>query len=98
MGICWERKDNEIGIDVSSSGGDSDMVAHPSVIQHKKRAYLSYNGNDMGETGFVMPSLNNKLYQCSAIQSRKITPQRHWPDVQCRCFKTRHARKLSSND
>jgi predicted GH43/DUF377 family glycosyl hydrolase len=50
-GINWERKDDEIGIDVSSSGWDSEMIAYPSVIRHEKRTYLFYNGNNMGETG-----------------------------------------------
>jgi len=51
-GVNWERKDGDTGLDVSSSGWDSEMVAYPSVVQHKQRTYLFYNGNNMGQTGF----------------------------------------------
>jgi hypothetical protein len=51
-GINWDRKDNVIGIDVSGSGWDSEMVCYPAVITIGSRTYLFYNGNDNGETGF----------------------------------------------
>jgi len=51
-GINWIRKDEEIGIDVSESGWDSQMIAYPSVVRYKDRTYMFYNGNNMGETGF----------------------------------------------
>jgi predicted GH43/DUF377 family glycosyl hydrolase len=51
-GIDWVRKDDKIGIDVSSSGWDAKMQAYPSVVFHKKRVYMFYNGNNYGEEGF----------------------------------------------
>ena len=33
-GICWERKDQEVGIDVSQDGWDSQMVEYAFVIKH----------------------------------------------------------------
>lgn len=51
-GIDWERKDEKIGIDVSESGWDSQMISYPSVIRYKDRVYLFYNGNDYGKDGF----------------------------------------------
>ena len=51
-GINWIRKDEEIGIDVSSNGWDSEMICFPSVIKYKDRFYMFYNGNNYGETGF----------------------------------------------
>ena len=51
-GINWTRKDEEVGIDVSASGWDSEMICYPSVIKVKDRTYLFYNGNNNGETGF----------------------------------------------
>ena len=51
-GIVWQRKDNEIGIDVSKEGWDSEMICYPAVITVKGKTYLFYNGNNNGETGF----------------------------------------------
>jgi len=51
-GIKWERKDEEVGIDVSDSGWDSEMVAYPWVFKHKGKKYMLYNGNRYGKDGF----------------------------------------------
>ena len=51
-GRRWMRKDEEIGIDVSSEGWDSEMVAYPAVVKYRDRVYLFYNGNGCGQTGF----------------------------------------------
>lgn len=51
-GLHWERKDEEIGLDVSEDGWDSQMICYSAVIQLKERWYMFYNGNDFGRTGF----------------------------------------------
>lgn len=51
-GLNWIRKDDEIGIDVSTSGWDSQMVCYPSIIEHQGSVFMFYNGNDYGRTGF----------------------------------------------
>lgn len=51
-GLNWERKDNEIGIQLSSSGWDSEMMAYPSVLKVKNKTFLFYNGNNYGYSGF----------------------------------------------
>ena len=51
-GINWIRKDEEIGIDVSESGWDSQMIGYSSIVKYKDRVYMFYNGNNCGETGF----------------------------------------------
>jgi predicted GH43/DUF377 family glycosyl hydrolase len=51
-GVSWERHDEEVGIDVSPSGWDSEMVAYGSVVSSGDRVYLFYNGNGRGRTGF----------------------------------------------
>jgi len=51
-GKSWVRKDNEVGIDLSDSGWDSEMIAYPYIFQHKNRKYLFYNGNEFGKSGF----------------------------------------------
>jgi hypothetical protein len=50
-GVAWTRRDQEAGIDVSSDGWDSEMIAYPFVLQSNKK-YLFYNGNGFGRTGF----------------------------------------------
>jgi hypothetical protein len=51
-GERWERMDDQVGIDVSPSGWDSEMIEYPSIYRHAGRTYLFYNGNNCGETGF----------------------------------------------
>ena len=51
-GIRYERKDQEVGIDVSESGWDSEMVCYPFVFNHKGQKYMLYCGNGYGKTGF----------------------------------------------
>ena len=48
--IVWERKD-DLGIDHSKNGWDSEMVYFPSVIEVKNKIYLFYSGNNFGESG-----------------------------------------------
>jgi predicted GH43/DUF377 family glycosyl hydrolase len=43
-GIHWDRKDGEVGIDVSESGWDSEMIEYPFVFDHKGERYMLYNG------------------------------------------------------
>ena len=48
----WVRRDDEVGIDVSDLGWDSEMLIWASVISTEYGTYLFYNGNGYGETGF----------------------------------------------
>ncbi len=58
-GHNWIRKDDEIGIDVSDSGWDSQMLAYACVVRHKEKVYMFYNGNNCGETGFGYAELEH---------------------------------------
>lgn len=58
-GINWTRKDEEVGIDVSQTGWDSEMICYPFVFDHKGKRYMLYNGNDYGKTGFGLAVLEN---------------------------------------
>ncbi|NQY95241.1 MAG: hypothetical protein HRT43_13840 [Campylobacteraceae bacterium] len=58
-GIDWVRKDDEVGIDVSNKGWDSEMICYPFVFDHKGKKYMLYNGNDYGKTGFGIAVLEN---------------------------------------
>jgi len=51
-GIRWIRKDKDVGIDVSETGWDSEMIAYPFVYEHKGQKYMIYNGNGFGKSGF----------------------------------------------
>ncbi len=56
-GYNWLRKDNEVGIDVSESGWDSEMICYPFVFDHNGKRYMLYNGNGYGSTGFGLAIL-----------------------------------------
>lgn len=50
--VDWTRKDEEVGIDVSAEGWDSETVCYPFVFEHKGKRYMFHNGNAYGRTGF----------------------------------------------
>ena len=50
-GVDWTRKDGEVGIDVSPSSWDSDMIEYACVFKHKDNMYMLYNGNTFGKEG-----------------------------------------------
>ncbi len=50
-GLKWRRMDQLVGINVSISGWDSDMIEYPYVFNHKGKKYMLYNGNDYGKDG-----------------------------------------------
>jgi len=58
-GVAWERKDSEVGIDVSAEGWDSRMQAYPAVVGHGGRTFLFYNGNEYGREGFGYAELES---------------------------------------
>jgi hypothetical protein len=51
-GINWVRKDNEIDIERSEAGWDSEMMCYCYVYQHRDKKYMFYNGNGFGRSGF----------------------------------------------
>jgi hypothetical protein len=51
-GINWNRLDEQVGIDVSPEGWDSNAIAYPYVIRIKNQLVMFYNGNGFGKTGF----------------------------------------------
>jgi hypothetical protein len=58
-GRNWELALEDAGIDVSTSGWDSEMIEYPFVFDHKGQRYMMYNGNDYGRTGFGLAVLAN---------------------------------------
>ncbi len=53
----WELELENVGITVSSSGWDSEMIEYPFVFDHKGDRYMLYNGNNYGEKGFGLAIL-----------------------------------------
>lgn len=51
-GLDWTRLDDQVGIEPSDSGWDSDAQAYPCVIQERERSLLLYNGGTYGRDGF----------------------------------------------
>ena len=51
-GYIWSRKDNEVGIDASLEGWDSQAMAYPHVFIHEGNKYMLYSGNGFGREGF----------------------------------------------
>jgi predicted GH43/DUF377 family glycosyl hydrolase len=51
-GRNWLRRDQEVGIEVSRTGWDSEMLVWASVCRTEHGTYLFYNGNGYGESGF----------------------------------------------
>lgn len=53
----WVRDDGELGIGLSDSGWDSEMMCYPNVFECDKRIYMLYNGNEFGRYGFGLAIL-----------------------------------------
>ena len=51
-GLEWKRKDEEVGIETSDNGWDSEMLAYPYIYKHNEKIYMFYNGNGFGKSGF----------------------------------------------
>lgn len=50
-GLNWTRKDADVGIDVSESGWDSEMIEYAYVFECRGTRYMVYNGNNFGKSG-----------------------------------------------
>jgi len=55
--VTWIRDDEGVGIDVSESGWDSEMLCYPHVFQVDNNFFLLYNGNEFGRFGFGLAVL-----------------------------------------
>jgi hypothetical protein len=58
-GLRWKRCDDLVGIEISSSGWDSEMICYPSVFELHDKLFMLYNGNGYGATGFGIAILEN---------------------------------------
>lgn len=54
----WIRKDEEVGLNLSENGFDSEMLCYPFVLEYNNQYYIFYNGNGFGATGFGYATLD----------------------------------------
>lgn len=57
----WQRDDSRVGLTVSGSGWDSEMVSYPHIFQQGEATYLFYLGNQVGRHGFGVAELEGAL-------------------------------------
>jgi hypothetical protein len=50
-GLHWTRMDERVGIDISETGWDSEMLCYPHVFDAGENFYMFYNGNKYGVEG-----------------------------------------------
>lgn len=55
----WTRDDENVGINVSPRGWDSEMLCYPHAFKCNGTVYLLYNGNEFGRYGFGLAKLEN---------------------------------------
>ena len=48
----WVLHLEQVGIDVSATGWDANMIEYPFVLTHKGYKYMFYNGDGYGRSGF----------------------------------------------
>lgn len=58
-GVEWKLDLDNVGIDVSETGWDSEMIEYPFVFDHGYKRYMLYNGNGYGKTGFGLAVLDD---------------------------------------
>lgn len=56
-GLSWNRMDDQVGIDVSSDGWDSEALDKLEVIAHGDTKFMMYNGNRFGYDGIGLAVL-----------------------------------------
>lgn len=59
-GLHFTRLDDQVGIDVSPSGWDAEMIAFAERLQVGERTYLFYCGNHYGMAGMGYAELLEK--------------------------------------
>jgi len=58
-GKTWKRNSATVGIDVSPTGWDSEMICYGHPFEHDGELYALYNGNSYGATGVGLAVCRN---------------------------------------
>ena len=53
----WVRDDEQVGINVSEFGWDSEMISYPNLVELDGKIFMFYLGNDVGRFGFGVAEL-----------------------------------------
>jgi predicted GH43/DUF377 family glycosyl hydrolase len=56
-GVEWIRDDDNVGIELSENGWDSEMHHYPHTFELNGERYMIYNGNEFGKYGFGLAIL-----------------------------------------
>lgn len=56
-GITWQRKDEEVNLELSATGWDSEMICYGFIFDHNDSRYMLYNGNGYGKSGIGLATL-----------------------------------------
>ena len=56
-GIEWVRRDEEVKLDLSTAGWDSQAHAYPHVFRYESSLYMLYCGNNYGKEGLGIAKL-----------------------------------------
>ncbi|WP_202113456.1 glycosylase [Paenibacillus sp. MMS18-CY102] len=59
--MTWKRDDERVGLDISTEGWDSEMIAYPNVFELDGKIYMFYLGNEVGKYGFGLAELEGDL-------------------------------------
>lgn len=58
--VNWQRNDDLVGIGLSETGWDSEMVNYPHLFELDGLTYMLYQGNGMGRAGFGLAVLESE--------------------------------------
>lgn len=58
--LNWQRNDDRVGISLSETGWDSEMVNYPHLFELAGATYMLYQGNGMGRAGFGLAVLESE--------------------------------------
>lgn len=58
-GYKFERKDQEVNLNISERWFENDSIAYPAVIIHNNLKYIFYNGDNFGKHGIAL-AIENK--------------------------------------
>ena len=59
-GVAWERMDDQLGLELSPQGWDSQALSYVSLLSWRDRTYAFHNGNDFGRDGFGYALLESR--------------------------------------
>lgn len=60
-GKTWMREDQRVGIHVSETGWDAEMISYPHVFELDSKIYMAYLGDQVGRFGFGLAELEGSL-------------------------------------